>query len=569
MKSGAVKSCLGNNKILFCKKLEHMIMNNFSGSLKSTPPASDSGRQSLLTTALAMAETMCRRARRALIDFVLATLPAYKPGFFHRELADALDTFLADVEAGRSPRLIIMAPPQHGKSELVSRRFPAYAHGRNPNLRVIATSYNAQLAENFSRDVQKIHDDPTYQRTFPDARIAGSGPDSGQATRQAGFFEIVGHRGYYLACGVGGGITGRTADIAIVDDPFKGYEEANSEQTREAIWKWYATELLTRVREGGGIIVVMTRWHQDDLVGRLLKAQQDGGEAWRVLCFPAIAEQDEPHRREGEALCPELFSLETLEQRRKILGPSAFAALYQQRPVPAEGGIIKESSINYYDVVPNAVEEYVQSWDLSFKGAANCDFVAGHVWARQGGNYYLLDRVHARLDFDATIKAIKALSSKWPCATAKYVEEKANGPAVISTLRGDLDGVIRVQPQGSKESRVHAVSPLFAAGNVFLPHPSIAPWVNEVVDEFINFPHGKHDDDVDAMTQALLQMRCSGPPPWQVDLRPVPGLREGVLSSTASAFPMNKRQQEVCAKVLRGEALTDEDEDAMIFGDLP
>ena len=521
-----------------------------------------------MRAATAMAENLLRRARTSLIDFILATFLAYRPGWFHRELAAKMDIFLADVVAHRSPRLIIMAPPQHGKSEIVSRRFPAFALGRYPDLKLIATSYNAELAETFSADVQRIIDSGEYHSIFPETRIVGRYANSGAALRQAGFFQIVDRRGSYRACGVGGGITGRGADIAIIDDPLSGRADANSAAVRETVWNWLVADVLTRVSEGGGVIVVATRWHQDDPTGRLLKAPQQGGTPWMVARFAAIAEEDEPHRRAGEALCPELFTIDTLREHRHLLGSAGFAALFQQRPVPAEGGIIKRDWIKYYKALPEDMDEIIQSWDLAVKGTKNSDYVSGQIWGRKSADYFLIDRIHARLDFPATIKAIEELSRKYPQAIAKLIEDKANGPAVIDQLRGRLEGIIPVPVEGSKEARVHAIAPIIEGGNVYLPDPRIAPWVEEFVDEVTSFPQAPHDDDVDAAAQALLRLHSRLGCPMIIDHRPIPGLHDpSVLSSASTTKSLSELQRRAYGKVTDGDSLTEEEENAVVFGD--
>lgn len=518
-----------------------------------------------MTVATAMAENLGRRAPTSLLNFILATFPAYKPSWFHRELAASLDQFLADVAARLSPRLIIMAPPQHGKSEIVSRRFPAYALGRYPDLKIIASSYNAELAESFSSDVQRVVDSEEYHAIFPETRIVGRYAGAGKALRQAGLFDIVGRRGSYRACGVGGGITGRGADIFIVDDPLKGAAEAHSQPTRDANWNWFRFDGLTRLSEGGGVIIVMTRWHLDDLAGRLLHMLGEDGGKCRVLRFPAIAEQDEKHRRAGDPLCPELFSLSTLEEQRRILGSQAFDALFQQNPSAPEGAILKRAWINFYNLLPDDMDEFIQTWDLSYKGGTDSDYVAGQVWGRKGAYYYLVDRVHGQFDFSRTQSEIVLLSTKWPQATAKLVEDNANGPAILSALRERIEGLIPVSPQGSKESRVHAVSPLFEARNVFVPDPASMPWVDEVIDEWISFPHARHDDDVDAMTQALLRLRFDERTPFLF------GPRDSTTPQGVELTPREAREERLRraqTKVTDGEPLRAEDWDALVFTEL-
>ena len=280
-------------------------------------------------------------ARRQLVRFTTHTFPDYRAGWFHRVVAAEADQFLAAVAARQSPGLILTAPPQHGKSELISRRLPAFALGRNPDLKIIATSYSADRALDFSGDVQRIMDSESYHVLFPDTRIVGQFAKIGEAKRTAALFEVVGRRGRYRAAGIGGGITGEPADILIVDDPIKDFSEAISDTIRESVWNWLTSTAMTRLQEGGGIIVMATRWHLDDPIGRLLERQAG---RWKLMNFRAIAEEDEPpYRLAEEPLSVERFGLDALIQIRDggAMNRYQWAALYQQRPSPLGGGIFK------------------------------------------------------------------------------------------------------------------------------------------------------------------------------------------------------------------------------------
>ena len=409
-----------------------------------------------------------------------------------------LNRKLVDVAAGRIKRLIVSMPPRHGKSELVSRYFPAWYLGSFPNKRIILASYEADFAASWgrkARDLLEEHGPFLFGVTVSKASSAASR------------WDIEGREGGMATAGVRGPITGKGANIAIIDDPVKNDQEALSQTYRDATWDWYRATFSTRIQEDGAIILVMTRWHEDDLAGRLLKAQEEGGDKWEVVNLPALAEDDDMlGRQPGEPLCPQLFTKETLEKTKVRLGSFWWNALYQQRPSPAEGGIFKRNWWQYYRRVPDRFDEIIQSWDMTFKDTKTADFVVGQVWGRKGANKYLLDQVRDRMDFPATIQAVRTLSAKWPLARAKLVEDKANGPAVIATLKREISGLIPVEPQGSKESRAWAVSPEVESGNVYLPDPSIAPWVHDFVEECAAFPNGANDDQVDAMTQALMRL---------------------------------------------------------------
>ena len=301
-------------------------------------------------------------------------------------------------------------------------------------------------------------------------------------------------------------------NCAIIDDPFKDRASADSPTIRQNIWDWYTSTLYTRLAPGGGIIVIQTRWHMDDLAGRLLEAARTGeGDQWRVVNFPAIAEQDETHRKAGEALHPARYPLEQLHAIRAAIGSRDWEALYQQHPTPDGGGIFKAEWLRFWlpKDLPQNFERMLISWDMTFKDGDDSDFVVGQVWGKAGANFYLLDQVRGRMGFTATLAAFQALARKWPQAQRKLVEDKANGPAVIDCLRNTVPGIIPVEPDGSKVARAHAVTTYFEAGNVYIPHPSVCGWVPEYVAELTQFPAAAHDDQVDATTQALRDMQTA------------------------------------------------------------
>ena len=780
-----------------------------------------------------------RAASVALAPFVTYTYPAYSMGWFHEELCMALDKFLADMVAKKSPRLIVCCPPRSGKSELVSRRFPAYALGRYPNLEITGTSYSGELATSFSRDVQNIISDTPYKEVF-NTRIPEKGEPSGGKVKRSDYFEVVGDIGKYRAVGVGGSLTGTgcncltasakvltpfgyrsitnirvgdpvvaynetndqlevcyveatkesyseeiyrlcddrggsievtgdhpvytgrsylkaslltegssllhpvwselcddgvrvpqvgqegvkepllfcemfrdvflgagegnaqmcglrgtckedatvlrqlptetspmangngeqsdrvgmpclrkdvyggsprgrevcdvllerlqeqssirddervwqckvqgrrgqsslqtrgvtcgvsreeecretglddvcglwsncgsapsscglrcdkqqickcrnalrdlsqrgsqargTRDVfggyvtsntrvplepgqkvkvydiqvsgchnffangilvhncLIVDDPHKDRAEAQSETIRQGVWDWFTSTAYTRVAPGGGVIVMCTRWHLDDLVGRLLEQEAKGGEHWEVFNYPAIAEFDEEHRATGEALHPERYPIEALERIRKSVGERDWNALYQQHPVPDGGGIFKKDWIRRWTPtnLPVSFDRVLMSWDMTFKDTSKSDYVVGQVWGKKGANHYLLDQVRGQWSFTKTKEMFVELCKKWPRATRKLIEDKANGPAIISEFKDVIAGIVPVTPEDSKEARAHAVTTLWEAGNVYIPEQSQDhPWVAEFETELLSFPAGAHDDMIDSCTQAL------------------------------------------------------------------
>jgi predicted phage terminase large subunit-like protein len=419
-----------------------------------------------------------------------------------------LDQHLCDVAAGRITRLIWTMPPQEGKSQRVSRAFPLWLLLRNPDLRIAIASYEAGIARRWGR---AIRNDITAR------------PELGLVVRSdtsaAHEWQLDGRDGGVYSIGIGGALTGRPIDgVLIIDDPLKGRAEADSEVFRKACIEWWQETGSTRLAPGTPVIVVQTRWHEEDLAGWL--PMHDEG--WTVVNIPACADHDpvtttDPlGRTPGEYLQSARGRTETdWEQTKRQVGARGWSALYQGRPSPADGGILKRSWWQYYTNprvqrtedgahrVPNA-DQVIQSWDMAFKDTKASDFVVGQVWVRRGAKAFLVDQVRDRMDFPAACAAVKAMSAKWPQSALKLIEDKANGPAIIAQLRRDVPGLVAYDPKDSKEARAHAVSAFIEAGDVELP--ADAPWVAEFVEECSAFPNAAHDDQVDAMTQALQKL---------------------------------------------------------------
>lgn len=445
-------------------------------------------------------------ARRCMAGFVQYTYPGYLMGWMHKEICLALDEFLQQVVDGLSPRLMINTPPRHGKTELVSERFPSYVFGRYPDFKIINTSYSPELAELINRHCQMIIDSDKYKELFSDTRLPNRNESYKRTYKQ---FDIPGHSGGLRSTGVGGAITGMGGQILLIDDPFKNRMEADSPAFRQRVWDWYTSTLYTRREPGAGIIVINTRWHCDDLSGRLIEAMNaDEGDAWKIINFEAIATSDEQYRKQGEALHPERYPIDTLISTKRALGTRDFEALYQQKPVPDGGATFNPEWFRYWTTtdLPKKFNKIILSWDMTFKDKKDSDYVVGQVWGKSGANCYLLDQVRARLSFTDTVKAFVMQAKKWPKATAKYVEDKANGPAVIDTLKNKISGIIPVEPDGSKTARAEATTVWFEAGNIWFPDKNIYSWVPDLVKEFQQFPPGGNDDQVDAGVQAIRKL---------------------------------------------------------------
>lgn len=460
------------------------------------------------------------KARKSLLGFTKFTKEDYQVNWHHRAMCRVLDRFIETPNA----RLMVFMPPRVGKSELVSRRLPAYLFGRNPNESIVGCSYSADLSSRMNRDVQRIIDEPAYAQLFPETSLNADNVrknTQGSWLRNNDLFEIVGHRGVYRSAGVGGGITGMGFSTVIVDDPIKNAEEAESFRIRETMWHWWQSTLYTRLEKDAKVLITMTRWHEDDLCGRLLEQMKTDPESdkWEIIKFPMVNEtgpEDVDPRQQGDVLWPEKYDTQRVASIKSTVGGRYWGSMYQQNPTAQEGGLVKRKWLQFYKAVDlTKVKGLLMSWDLSVKGNDSSDYVVGQVWGKLDANCYLLDQFRAKIGFTEQIQAIKSLAAKWPNARLKLIEEMANGMAAIETLRSKVPGLVGVRPDRSKESRLNAVTPAFEAGNIFLPDPSIAPWIYDYVEELVGFPNMAHDDQVDATTQALDRLLASG----QYDLK--------------------------------------------------
>lgn len=315
----------------------------------------------------------------------------------------------------------------------------------------------------------------------------------------------------------------------VIDDPFADREQAASAYYRERVWSWWQAVGSTRLAPGAPVIVILTRWHEDDIVGRLLAAEDAA--RWRVVNIPALADHDPTAgqcdplgRAPGEWLISARQRTVTeWEAIRLQVGTRVFAALYQGRPSPDTGDVWRRPWWRFYEHMLWTLaddgsyrveaDEVIQSWDCAFKATSGSDFVVCTVWARYGANVYLLDKIHKRLSFTDTLTAFQTMCARWPQSTAKFVEDKANGTAVIDALKSKIPGIVSVTPTESKYARANAVAPFIEAGNVWLPAPGVAlPGVDpdSLIDEAAGFPNGAHDDQVDSTSQALARLLLDG-----------------------------------------------------------
>jgi len=409
---------------------------------------------------------------------------------------------LTAVREGKIRRLIINVAPRSLKSLLASIAFPAWCLGHDPSAQILCVSYAQDLTDKLARDCRAILMSPWYGQIFP-TRLAPH--------RQAVQEFITTRQGYRLATSTGGVLTGRGADIILIDDPLKP-EEALSDAQRKAANEWYDHTLYSRLNDKrhGAIVIIMQRLHEDDLVGHVL-AQ----EGWEILSFPAIAEADEVHRietiwgeqcfrrRQGQALHPDREPLETLDRIRRTIGEYNFAGQYQQSPAPLGGGLVKAEWFKRYreNERPERFDRIVQSWDTANKATELSDFSVCTTWGVKGKDLFLLAVFRRRLEYPALKRAVREQLSLFG-ANEVLIEDKASGTQLIQELIADgCHGVTRYQPTTDKVMRLNSQTGVIENGFVHIPET--APWLAEYLHEMTVFPKGKHDDQVDSTAQFL------------------------------------------------------------------
>lgn len=435
-----------------------------------------------------------RLASKNYVDYVqLVHDGVWKKSRFGKFICEEIQHFV-ETETGHPYDILILnVPPQTGKSMTITGTLPSWYLGKNPYGKVIEISYNTDYARQFGRqNREKIRE---YGGKVFGIEVASR--PSGELE-----FELTNHFGGMISRGVDAGITGRGCTLMIIDDPIKNRKEADSSTTRDRLWNEWADSYRSRLAPGAKVILIMTRWHQDDLAGRIIDKEKNV----RVLNLPCEAEENDPMGREvGEALHPEIGKgQEWLEEFKKSIisseGMRTWEALYQGHPTIEEGNIVKREWWQYYKNLPEQRLE-IMSVDATFKDSNRGDFVAIQVWAKTDADYYLVDRVKERMDFVSTVNRIKYMRFAHPKVVGILVEDKANGAAIMSLLKNQIPGIIAVDPAGGKVARVNSISPAIESGNVYLPYNK--EWVQEFVEEFAAFPNGAHDDEVDCCSQAL------------------------------------------------------------------
>lgn len=427
---------------------------------------------------------------------------------WHHEL---IVEYLTACYARDIKRLIINIPPRYTKSNLVSVCFPAWAWISQPHLRFMFSSYSQSLSTKHSVDRRTLIESDWYQRGYSEKFQLAK--DQNVKTE----FQND-KRGVMLGTSMLGSATGKGANFIVIDDPHnpKGAEsDVQRQSVLDAFDRTFSNRLNNKERDV--IIVVMQRLHENDLTGHLLAK---GG--WEHLKIPGVEHERKTYkypvtgktleRSPGEILHESRESSSQIEDQKRSLGTYGFSGQYQQNPSPMGGGILQTKWFKRYSNPPDKFDEIIMSWDLAFKESKDSDFVVGQVWGRKGANKYLLDLVRARMDFVQTLVAFKELCLKHPKAIKKIVEEKANGAALISSLKNHISGIVSYVPKESKEARLQAVCPEIEAGNIYVPE--VAPWLEEFLHECASFPKGNHDDNVDAMSQALITFQLSKSGDW-------------------------------------------------------
>lgn len=551
-----------------------------TSSVKGTPPASvaptvpeASGAASAPSPHTPLERELASRilARRRLLHFTQRINPRYLAGWVHQDICRRLEKFSDDVAAGLSPRLMLLMPPRHGKSELASRMFPAWHLGRNPDHEIIAASYNVSLAMTFSRKVKEVLADPAYQSVF-DARLH---PDF-QSNEE---WAIHHARGSYVAAGVGGGITGRGCNVLIIDDPLKNAEEADSADTREKLGDWYGSTAYTRLAPGGGVLVIETWWHDDDLAGRLQVAMAGDEEAdqFIVVKYPAVAEADEwldettdliervahnfeqptPAERakaqkidtcrwrllrgKGEALHPERYDIQKLNRIKKTIQPRFWSALYQQNPVPDDGVYFLKEHFRRGPVPHISRANVYMAWDFAISEKKQNDYTVGTVGLQDADDMLHVAEVVRFKSADSLfiVESILNLCSRWASHTLVLGFEDGQIYRAIESLlkkrmreRRMYPSIVVLKPITDKMARARPLQGRMQQGMVSFS--ILGEWYDACRAEMLRFPAGVHDDIVDSLAW-LIQLVLGRMPPAKPKEQTLPSWKDGLSTHGAGS----------------------------------
>lgn len=452
-------------------------------------------------------------------------------------LSDRLRQAVEDVEAGKSRHLLISMPPRSGKSQMTSTYFPLWLLRRHADWKIGLISHSDYLSIGWGREVRRLLEENKERYGVRIARDAGA----------ASFWQTT-SKGSIISRSVGQSVTGLGFNVLLIDDAVKDFAAAHSATQRENLWNWWTVNAITRLEPPSLVVMIGTRWHEDDLLGRVRSDDYPGNPSdWEVISFPALAEKGDVLGREaGEPLISPLVdetkeeAVERWENQKDSVGSYAWSALFQQRPAPSKGAVFENDWWRYWTTDPELADgentillpyssehdlgdiaegKWIDSWDLTFKGSESGDFTVGQRWVRLGANRFLMAQQRGRWSFTQTLEAMRnwALtddSRKSPFGQyvhRRIIEDSANGPAIVDTLKKEISGIAAIPARGSKEARARAVTPEIESGNVYIPHPQEPgyAWVPDFLSEMRNFPHDAHDDQVDTLSQALKDLRVN------------------------------------------------------------
>jgi len=501
-------------------------------------------------------------ARRNLVHFIRRFYPAYSAGWVHEDIARRLEKFSSDVAEKKSPRLMLLMPPRHGKSELASIRFPAWHLGHHPDHEVINCGYNLDLPMKFSRKVRELARDPAFLALFPLCVLDAESQSAEAWNTTSG--------GGFTAAGVGGGITGKGAHVLIIDDPIKNQEEADSIMTRDNLWGWYWSTAYTRLSPGGGVLIIQTWWNDDDLAGRLQLAMRDDGlgDAFDVVKYPALAEQYEYEhnttckilrfaepleeqaglgeykaedftllRKPGEALHPERYSAQMLTNYRENMPKRVWSALYQQNPVPDEGMYFQKDWLKLEPQSPELFSKNVyQAWDFAIGEKQHNDYNVGVTLLQDDNDYlHLVDVCRFRGDSFQIVEHILDFAQKWgstpSCPLTLGFEDgqiwKAVKPLLSARMaeRKQYPSYEELKTLTDKMARARSLQGRMQQGRVWFP--TDAPFMPAVTLELLRFPAGAHDDIVDALAHAV-NLCVNKSPQYKKEAKPVPSWKDKI-----------------------------------------
>lgn len=434
-----------------------------------------------------------KATRDKFIAFCCLLGHQFVPSWHHRDVARQLER----VEKGEIKRLIIMLPPRHGKSTQSTILFPAWFLGRHPDKEIITVSYSGELAVEFGEKSRDVMRDDRYSAVF-DTKLKVDSESKQKWKTEKG--------GGYLSTGMGGSITGRGADLLIIDDPIKNQEEALSDTYRQKIWNYYTSTLYTRLEKDAAIVLILTRWHQDDLAGRLIaQMEEHDGEKWEVVHYPAIAEKDERYRKMGEPLWPEKYDINALKNIKDTIGLYDWASLYQQNPMPSELQEFKKDYFRYFDqdeIAVKDLEVYV-TVDLAISQKESADNTSIQVIGKERGksDIYHLEEYTSRYDPLQVIEILFNLKTKYGYSLIKVGIEGVQYQKALSYFilqemkrRGIFFDIVELKATGDKSTRIRGLLPLYKAGVMWHRKSD-----KELENELLAFPVGKHDDRIDAL----------------------------------------------------------------------